>query len=63
MAFPAFWESKKFDFTVCKQQNLPNSLFIKSPELEKYLKKKLVPPDERGGGGHGPLPPQIRPCY
>ena len=42
MAFPAFWESKMFDFTVCEQQNLADSLFVETPELEKYL-KKLVP--------------------
>ena len=28
-----------FDFTVCEQQNLANSLFGETLELEKYLKK------------------------
>ena len=28
-----------FDFTVCEQQNLANSLFVETLELEKYLKK------------------------
>ena len=39
------------DFTVCEQQNLANSLFVETPELEKYL-IKLVP--WRRGGGRPP---------
>ena len=52
MAFPAFWESKMFDFTAC-DQTLANSLFVETPELEKYLKENWYP-DEGGGGGAQP---------
>ena len=38
-----------FDFTVCKQQNLANSLFVETPELKKYLKK--IGTLTKGGGG------------
>ena len=46
-----------FDFTVCEQQNLANSLFAETPELEKYQKNWY--PDERGG--RGPLAPPLNP--
>ena len=44
-----------FDFTVCEQQNLANSLFDETPELEKYLNK--IDTLTKGG----PRPPQCNP--